>query len=172
MGITITLRKIHENGGNVDKKLRDLEKRVWSDVSLVDEYVEQKARIGQLEDLMDDFVIGYLNTALWAETDGERPLDENYSIGDFNEDAIKKSIKDCLKFKILNEVDLDIAEQGFSASRNGHDFWLSRNGHGAGFFARPDGFHSRRSIWKALQESAQKFGEVYILLENDGLGMH
>ena len=51
---------------------------------------------------LDQFTEGYLQCALFTETDdNEDPLDTNYCISDFSDDAIEKAKADCDKF--LNE---------------------------------------------------------------------
>lgn len=82
---------------------------------------------------LDKFTTAYLVAALWSSTgDGGEPLDSRYSISDFSPAAIENAIKDCAAFRsdaggLLEEWDEEQA---------GHDFWLTRCGHGAGFWAR------------------------------------
>jgi len=48
----------------------------------------------------------------------------------------------------------------------GHDFWLTRNGHGAGFWDRADDLYLG---WdKFLTEVSKEHGEVWICLGDDG----
>lgn len=49
------------------------------------------------------------------------------------------------------------------SSKIGHDFWLTRNGHGSGFF---DGDYDD-DIGEALTDIAQSFGEAYLYLGDD-----
>jgi hypothetical protein len=78
---------------------------------------------------------GYLEALLWASNDDEdEPLDSNYSISDISKDAIKASEKDIAKFQKMARVELEGIEA--DDSQIGHDIFLSRNGHGAGFFDR------------------------------------
>ena len=46
----------------------------------------------------------------------------------------------------------------------GHDFWLTRNGHGTGYWDRDMG-----SVGARLTEAAKSFGEVYLYLGDDEL---
>ena len=58
----------------------------------------------------------------------EPPTDQNYSTSDLSLDALTRIIADCASFQAqadLSKRDLDCA---------GHDFWLTRNEHGAGFW--------------------------------------
>lgn len=47
-------------------------------------------------------------------------------------EVVLKMAADCAKFKTENAALITQAE--LSESRAGHNFWLSRNGHGSGFF--------------------------------------
>ena len=81
---------------------------------------------------------GYLAAMLWASSDDNgEPLDSNYSIDDVSSDLKKQSIADIEKFvQSCETFDIDLSQ--FDAEQIGHDFWLTRNGHGSGFWARPE----------------------------------
>jgi hypothetical protein len=116
-------------------------------------------------DDLDEFTHGYLETALWAETDqsndqGGSPLDENYDIEDFSQESLEQAIEDCKKFQEENAALLT----GLDLSVAGHDFWLTRNGHGAGFW---DGDYPK-DIGDKLTEASKKFGNIYPVVGDDG----
>ena len=46
-------------------------------------------------------------------------------------------------------------------SQAGHDFWLTRNGHGSGFWDRDFTYYSP-SVSDWLSKRAEQFGEVYV----------
>ena len=111
--------------------------------------------------IMTDFLNAYLVTALWSSIDDkENPFDDNYSIDDFSEKALKQADKDCDLFiekagDLLDDFDdTDIA----------HDFWLTRQGQGAGFW---DGDYPDE-IGDKLTEIANDFRELYIYVGDDG----
>ena len=81
-----------------------------------------------------EFIRAYLECLLWASwDDNEDPLDINYTIDEITPSALESSIKDCQRFMFLYErLFPDNYEQA------GYDFWLTRNGHGAGFWDRPE----------------------------------
>ena len=96
---------------------------------------------------MNEFVRHYLETALWSSTDestpeGGEPMDKNYTVEDMAPETIAKAKADCERFQALaGEMlanALDSGECGWSpddhTARSAHDFWLTRNGHGAGFW--------------------------------------
>lgn len=115
---------------------------------------------------LDDFTTAYLEAALWSSTDEDgRPLDDEYDISDFAPEAIRSAAEDCTDFQEANEDDLDeIAEQfGASDAQNGHDFWLTRNRHGAGFWDRGYGAAGRR-----LTDAAHVYGSVDLYVGDDG----
>ncbi len=121
---------------------------------------------------LDKFTIAYLECALWAESyrSGEqdpRPFDENYSIGDFTPEAIQKAIADCKKFQEENEHALFLADYGDPKYSNdrmaGHDFWLTRNGHGDGF---GDG-DIPPDIGAWLSKASENFGTCDLYLADD-----
>lgn len=109
---------------------------------------------------LDTFTRSYLETALWSSTDEDgEPLDDDYTIDDFSDEFIKEAVADCEAFQEDNQEDID----GLS-SRAGHDFWLTRNHHGAGFW---DG------DWEVvagarLTVSSHAFGEVTLYVGDDG----
>jgi hypothetical protein len=113
---------------------------------------------------LDPFTRMYLETALWAETDqtneqGGEPLDKNFSIEDFSPEALESAKADCKKFQADNATDL--AGQDLEAA--GHDFWLTRNHHGAGFW---DGDYPKE-IGERLTEASHQYPEKNIYVGDD-----
>lgn len=119
---------------------------------------------------LDDFTRAYLTCALWASTDDtDEPLDAAYSIDDFSTTAMQRSIDDCTKFQgeaapwlaqaYASEV--YVCGEPYNPGCAGHDFWLTRNDHGAGFWDRGLG-----TIGDKLTEAAHGFGEVNLCVEN------
>lgn len=115
---------------------------------------------------IDKFVQGYLECALWSSTDnsddsGGSPLDDNYSIDDIPEAEIAKAIAECADFRQFAEKELASYPNGDELA--GHDFWLTRNGHGAGFWDRGLG-----KLGQVLTDKAHSFGESYLYIGDDG----
>ena len=108
----------------------------------------------------ETILTAYLECALWASTDestesGGEPLDQNYSILDFTTHARRDAMRDIRAFlRLTAEID----SSAWSDEQLGHDFWLTRNGHGAGFWDR--GF-APAPIGQALTKHAKSFGECY-----------
>ena len=112
--------------------------------------------------IMTSFLEQYLATALWSSIDdNDDPFDQNYSIYDFSEEALKQADKDC---DLFIEKAGDLLDH-FDDCDIGHDFWLTRQGHGAGFDADAD---YPDEIGDKLTEIANDFRELYIYVGDDG----
>lgn len=121
---------------------------------------------------LDEFTRAYAECALWSSTDGDKPLDEDYGIEDIAPECLAQMIKDCADFreanKYLSNSDRPIEGEFWTDSQAGHDFWLSRNGHGCGFYDR---FSTgpMAELGDQLQEAARVYGSVDLYVGDDGL---
>lgn len=107
------------------------------------------------------FQKAYLICAFWSSTDNDGdPLDENYAMTDLDPATVDQMIADCDKFTADNAADLE----GEDMSLAGHDFWLTRNGHGAGFW---DGDWEEKK-GERLSKSAMAFNESDLYVGDDG----
>jgi hypothetical protein len=74
---------------------------------------------------------------------------------------------DCKRFQEENAEDLLDANYNHATHSDdemgGHDFWLTRNGHGAGFWDGELG-----DIGDRLTEASKAFGEVCLTVCDDG----
>lgn len=112
---------------------------------------------------LDTFTRAYIECALWSSTDnadpetGGEPLDKNYDIEDITRETLEHMIKDCADFQQANT---GLLESAGDASQNGHDFWLTRNGHGAGFWGR--GY--RKYVGDTLSDASKAYGcfDLYV----------
>lgn len=105
------------------------------------------------------FFDSYLETALWCTPDDNDDfLDKKYSPEDIAPESIEKLMADAQKFFDVHESLWDDDGQA------GHDFWLTRNGHGAGFW---DGDYPEPEATK-LTEASRAFGEVDLYVGDDG----
>jgi hypothetical protein len=108
---------------------------------------------------IDRFTLGYIEAALFTTFDestpaGGEPLDQNYGPADLAPETLRSMIADCQKFQDANRADLDHAR---SSEYNGHDFWLTRNEHGTGFWDRDLG-----EVGDRLTAAAHTFGGVWL----------
>lgn len=88
----------------------------------------------------EEFVAQYIHTMLWQATgeDGT-PLGQDFTVDDFSGKARAEMRADCEDF-LTEDTRGTLAElgesHGYDAGAAGHDFALTRNGHGAGFWDR------------------------------------
>jgi hypothetical protein len=122
-------------------------------------------------DQLSPFVRSYIETALWSSTDDTgTPLDSaEHSGTELAESTIQRFIADCEKFEtesdpIINSVTEYHAASLLSRQPIAHDFWLTRNRHGAGFW---DGDYPE-PIATQLTDLAHSFGECDLYIGDDG----
>jgi hypothetical protein len=113
---------------------------------------------------MDQFTTDYLICALWSTNDestpqGGEPLDKNYGIEDIAPETLARMVEDCQVFQRENLADIES-----DLGQAGHDFWLTRNGHGAGFW---DGDWPEAG--DRLTKVSKRFGEFDLYVGDDGL---
>jgi hypothetical protein len=82
-------------------------------------------------------------------------------------ETLTKMIADCAKFQAENSATWDGQHvgSGDETERAGHDFWLTRNGHGCGFW---DGDWSDE-VEQVLTDAAHAYGETDLYIGDDGL---
>ena len=116
---------------------------------------------------MDRFTRAYIEAALWSSTDnsdesGGEPFDANYSEADIAPDTLARIVEDCEAFQRDNEVLLSQVPWT-TEEQNGHDFWLTRNGHGAGFWDRGYG-----DLGDKLTDAAHAWSTFDLYIGDDG----
>jgi hypothetical protein len=106
---------------------------------------------------------GYLECAKWADCPEESPNAR------FTKSAIETARKDCAEFLAacgplyFQAINCD----GYSATQFGHDFWLTRCGHGVGFWDRDELQEKAIQNWFATDRN----GKTYTLNDRgDSLG--
>lgn len=123
-----------------------------------------------------EFLRGYIDAQLWANT---LQYDENGELGSadafdatLSPETLASAESDCRNFLdsvadwgILptDENDLIVWPQGYDPDQAGHDYALTRNGHGAGFWDRGLG-----EVGDKLADLAKSDGECDWFLE-DGI---
>ncbi len=120
-------------------------------------------------DKLNYFLRGYIECALWSSTgDDDEPLDKDHDSSDLAPEALASMTEDCRQFEADNADDLALADRGHgewsSAELNGHDFWLTRNRHGAGFWDR--GYPA--DLGKRLTDAAHAWGSSDLYIGDDG----
>lgn len=129
-----------------------------------------------LEDkIREPFYAGYIAAALWSTYDDNgTPLDVNFCAADIADESLEIMITDCDEFLATiaaNGISREMLAGLYNPTDGddplnwaGHDFWLTRNGHGTGFWDR--GFDV--DISDELTDCAQRSGEVWIEVGDDG----
>lgn len=114
---------------------------------------------------LQEFIDAYTEALLWSECDENGiPLDDDYSASDLVQSALADIRADCQQ--MLSEqcvIDVINTAPGYSASQAGHDFALTRNGHGAGYWDRGLG-----EVGEQLTQAAKSYGCQHLYVGNDG----
>jgi hypothetical protein len=126
------------------------------------------------------FFRSYVGTALATSHDdsndcGGEPMDSNYDISDIAPETLESMLRDCASFYARNrwhihcdDAPLSREFEGNIAAREaamaGHDFWLTRCGHGAGFW---DGDWPEPAA-SILDNASKAFGNIDLYLGDDG----
>lgn len=123
---------------------------------------------------LDEFLASYIGTAMWSSNDESRedggdPIDDNYDRSDLAPKAEAEMRADCERFLAENAAALSSCtcsrqSDTSKATQCGHDFWLTRNGHGAGFW---DGDYSEPEATQ-LTDASKKFRECHLCVGDDG----
>jgi len=124
------------------------------------------------EDELEDAVEGYLECAGWLVNDHELATDEereqgyegDHREGPFTQDAYESARGALTEFVWALDDPDDVRAYLHAAETEGrplagvlgHDLWLTRNGHGAGFWDRGLG-----ELGERLSEAARSLGEAY-----------
>jgi hypothetical protein len=123
---------------------------------------------------LDYFTRGYIKAMFF--TDASDPDDGDLQDATFAElapSALADIIADCAAFQAVNRAALDEAmrspsydhtDDGYGLQAAGHDFWLTRNRHGAGFWDRGLG-----AVGDKLADAARAWSSQYVYRGDDGL---
>lgn len=104
--------------------------------------------------LLDEFTTAYVEAALWSSmTDAGYPIDRDHGREDIATPTLLEMIRDCRRFQRENANDIE-----GNHSQAGHDFWLTRNRHGAGFW---DGDWADE-VGERLTTAAHAYGEYHL----------
>lgn len=145
----------------------------WEDASLFCEHSGLRIQSAYAEDEaneaaefspedLDVFRDAYEECALWSSVDEEGESLEQY---DTSIDCHNAMMRDCRDFMDANAADLRDAMRtaGYTIASAGHDFWLTRNGHGAGFWGRGLG-----KVGERLTAAAKVYGGVDLYVSDNG----
>jgi hypothetical protein len=130
---------------------------------------------------LDEFMSAYIKAALWSSTDDNgEPLDKNQGSESLAPETSARMGTECAAFlnhplggRLIGIAERLEAEGRWSLPGGvdcsvmayaGHDFWLTRNGHGCGYWDGdwPDG------IAEGLDNLAHEFGSFDVYIGDDG----
>ena len=110
---------------------------------------------------IDTVLHHYIVCALWSSTDDDGDPLDYYDIEDIDPDTLEAMRADIVDFVESNKELL--LSSGQSDEQIGHDFWLTRNHHGAGFWDRGLG-----DIGEELTKACHVYGDVYLYVSDNG----
>lgn len=123
-----------------------------------------------------EFLNAYIACALIlskddSSDDSDVSLGSIYDRTDIALDTLALIQSECLAFATLFEsaVDAGISHlKGYTWAQAGQDFWLNRNGHGAGFWDRELGSYYGYDIAEKLSAAAELAGPRDLYVGDDG----
>lgn len=104
------------------------------------------------------FVISYVETLLWSEGDQFG----DYSYDDFTDTAKEEIISDCESMLYDETLQTLLSGGLYTVETAGHDFALTRNDHGAGYWDRGLG-----DIGELLTKEAKAYGAMHVVVIED-----
>lgn len=117
------------------------------------------------------FFTAYVEAALWSSTGpDDAPLDQDHDASDIAPETLDRMLADCNAFWAAMSghiADCEAMQANLTSPEEqaGHDFWLTRCGHGAGFW---DGDWPEPHA-TTLDNAAKAFGNVDLYVGDDGL---
>lgn len=143
---------------------------------------EHKRRKAFADEWAADILKGYLVAMLWSSNDestpeGGEPMDSNYDCDDVADSLLESSRRDCWSFayqacKWLTADNWQgkqaLRYQSELGEQIGHDFWLTRAGHGCGFWDGDWRSDSRCGLDGPLTKLAKAFSDFSPYVGDDG----
>lgn len=115
---------------------------------------------------VQEFHDAYVEALIWQDTDDDISSQHYEGIHAFDDGSVETigaEVDDFLSREVCDLIRQAEAEHGYSWSQAGHDFALTRNHHGAGFWDRGLG-----EVGDKLTKAAQAYGETAIWQREDG----
>jgi len=110
----------------------------------------------------------YLICALWSSIDDEEPLDQDYCIDDISTETRAQANTDILSAIMLADSACPDWREYWDDTQFAHDLWLTRCGHGAGFWDRYSAGRGAE-IGDILTDIAKSLGNVDLYTGDDNL---
>ena len=115
----------------------------------------------------ENFVHAYFECALWSSvTDDGEPMDTDYDVGSIALSVWDEGISDIDQaLTLADKIEgFDLEDYGYT--QFAHDLWLTRNGHGAGFWDRTD--LASKEVLDKLTAIAEGMGSKDLYVGDDG----
>lgn len=123
---------------------------------------------------VDEVLNQYIETAIWSShTDDGDELDSSHDADDLADETREEMRQEVSDFLALIERDRPSIYTELAGTlwadpgQVGHDFWLTRNGHGAGFWDRYYGTHPGVELGQYLTSQAKSYGGVDLYVGDD-----
>lgn len=110
---------------------------------------------------VDAFTRAYIECAFWTDANPYSEEMAGKTWLDLADETLDKIVKDCADFQEANCGHLT----DYPTKNAGHDFWLTRNGHGCGFWENDFGTEEQ---CEALTKASKSFGECNLYVGDDG----
>jgi|SRR5882672_661127 len=117
---------------------------------------------------LDEFTRGYVTCMFFTSTgSGDDDDLEHATLAELAPETWTRIETDCAAFQFIAPHMLTMAceRDGYNAGRAGHDFWLTRNGHGAGFWDRDE--LEASDLGDKLSTIARRFGSCDLYRGDD-----
>lgn len=109
-----------------------------------------------------EFTRAYMRAIYFCDTGDTGQPERDAKLSEHAKEKIESDCRDFLK---------QIGPAGIITEENvqqaGHDFWLTRNGHGTGFWDTPPPFWTKEQ-GEILTALSQEYGEIYIAQNANG----
>lgn len=122
----------------------------------------------------------YIRCALWSSMDesdesGGKPMDANYGPDNLADETLSTMRDEVEDFLQLIERERPGVSEAMARTlwadpgQVGHDFWLTRNGHGTGFWDRYYSDGPEAELGDFLSKWARSYGEVCLYIGDNGM---
>ena len=116
------------------------------------------------ETMLFRFLRGYLTASLWTSSnDTGTPFDRDHGTADLAVESLVSTWIECSQFCRECKTDLSHLDD----ERDGHDFWLTRNHHGSGFWDESVNDELTEFAMQQLTRASESFGEVDLYIGDD-----
>lgn len=122
---------------------------------------------------VETMLSAYIDCALWSTNDesddsGGVPLEANYNADDIAPSTLERMRKDVELFYRKHSEQIHTWVGVDAPAQAGYDLWLTRNGHGAGFW-ESEWTDLPTNPGARLDAAAKRLGDVSLYVGDDGL---